>query len=108
MDIYFGTIYTERAYPIPQVRCRNVPGAIVVNTGETLQRLTNDRWRATRHYALNPAAGLGARARYSLPFFFNPSADHVLSVLPGFTSTADPPRYPPQSYLQGQGVVQGE
>lgn len=92
---------------LSSARCVSL-GSIIVNTGETLQRLTNDRWPATRHYALNPSAGPGARARYSLPFFFNPTADHVLGVLPGFTSEADPPRYPPQSYLQGQGVVQGE
>uniref|UniRef100_A0A0G4EZ82 Fe2OG dioxygenase domain-containing protein n=1 Tax=Chromera velia CCMP2878 TaxID=1169474 RepID=A0A0G4EZ82_9ALVE len=131
------------------VRCREVPRALIVNSGETLQRLTNDRWQATRHYVLNPLKkGVGEMSkrgengvsdcvtvsvsqsnglteekketesdplkfdslgsRYSLPFFFNPTADYTLSVLPSCTSEDNPPKYPPQSYLEGQGVVQGE
>jgi len=42
---------------------------IIVNSGQLLAQITNDRWTATRHYALN---GL-ERERYSIPFFFNAS-----------------------------------
>ena len=46
--------------------------------------------------------------RYSLPFFFNCSPTHVMSCLPSCTSELRPPRYPAISFLQSQGVVQGE
>ena len=33
--------------------CACVEGALIVNTGETLSRITNDTWPATRHYVLH-------------------------------------------------------
>lgn len=102
--------------------------SFVVNFGELLAQVTNDTWPATRHYALNGAgavdvadgpegdpdrAGAAARdgddgARYALPFFFNATPTHRMAVVPTCCSAENPPRYPPTSYLEGQGVLQGE
>ncbi len=78
--------------------------AYVVNSGELLRQWSNDRFLSTRHFADNPATG----DRYSVPYFFNATADHVMAVFPSCQGPDDPPRYPPFSYLQSQGVVQGE
>ncbi len=32
----------------------NVPGSVLVNTGQLLRQITNDTWKAARHYAVNP------------------------------------------------------
>lgn len=89
------------------LRARHIAGSMIINTGETLSRISNDTWPATRHYALNPASegGLG-RCRYSIPFFFNPSAWARMGVVPSCCDGGA--KYVPISYLEGQGVAQGE
>lgn len=81
-----------------------IPGAFVVNSGELLRQWTNDRFLSTRHFANN----LTADSRYSVPFFFNATADYEMACLPSCHGPGNPPKYPPVSYLSSQGVVQGE
>lgn len=81
-----------------------VDDALVVNAGELLRQWSNDVVLSTRHYARNPSAG----DRYSVPFFYNANADYVMECLPSCQGPDNPPRYPPISYRQSQGVVQGE
>jgi len=85
-------------------RVPNCPGLLVVNTGELLRQWANDCVSSTPHFVVN----LSEQSRYSLPFFFNCSPTHVMSCLPSCTSELRPPRYPAISFLQSQGVVQGE
>eukprot|EP01064_Diplonema_japonicum_P006802 TRINITY_DN1462_c7_g1_i2.p1 TRINITY_DN1462_c7_g1~~TRINITY_DN1462_c7_g1_i2.p1 ORF type:complete len:346 (+),score=86.39 TRINITY_DN1462_c7_g1_i2:55-1092(+) len=80
------------------------PGTFVINTGEILRNLTNDTWLSTRHYALNA----GSTPRYSIPFFFCPTSDYPCEVIPSTITPERPAKYPPTSYLDGQGVAQGE
>jgi len=70
------------------------PGQIVVDSGDMLSRLTNDRIPATTHRVVNPA-GAANVDRYSLPFFAHPRPDCDLSVLPRFVDAGHPPRHPP-------------
>lgn len=86
------------------VRVPEVENCFVINTGQLLRQITNDTWTAAKHYALNSS---NQGKRYSLPFFFNATADYKLPVIPSCTVT-EPARYPPLSYLDGQAVVQGE
>ncbi len=81
-----------------------VEDAFVVNSGELLRQWSNDRFLSTRHFADNPTDG----DRYSVPYFFNATADHVMACFPSCHGPGNPPKYPPFSYLQSQGVVQGE
>mmetsp|Transcript_15241 Transcript_15241/g.21374 ORF Transcript_15241/g.21374 Transcript_15241/m.21374 type:complete len:351 (-) Transcript_15241:51-1103(-) len=76
-------------------------GEFIVNTGTYLQRVSNDTYPATKHYAIN---GSTSEPRISVPFFLNATADFPLAVVP----TCGEPKYPPESYLQGVGVAQGE
>ncbi len=66
----------------------NIEGAIIVNTGEFLNRWTNGRFMATPHRVLPPK-----NDRYSLAFFFNPSWDTVAEPLPTCVSKDNPPQF---------------
>jgi isopenicillin N synthase-like dioxygenase len=80
------------------------PGALAINIGDMLQRLTNHRLPSTTHRVRNP---LGARAgfsRYSMPFFLHLRSDFVIRTLPGCIDADHPDRYPEpitaDAYLQ--------
>jgi isopenicillin N synthase-like dioxygenase len=96
------TIYHEQRRRWIQVPV--LDGAFVVNSGELLRQWTNDRFLSTRHFANNLSQG----SRYSIPFFFNATADYEMACLPTCQGPGNPPKYPPVSYLTSQGVVQGE
>lgn len=66
-----------------------LPGAFVVNIGDMTQVWSNDRYRAALH-RVRPMRG---RARYSIPFFYNPSYETDVRPLPA--PDAGPPRYRP-------------
>ena len=86
------------------IEAEAIPGAFVVNSGELLRQWTNDRFLSTRHFANNKTAD----SRYSIPFFFNATADYELTCLPSCHDSENPPKYPPFSYLTSQAAVQGE
>ncbi|MEL7156197.1 MAG: 2OG-Fe(II) oxygenase family protein, partial [Actinomycetota bacterium] len=66
-----------------------LPGAFVVNTGDMMQVWSNDRYRA----ALHRVAPRSDRARYSLPYFYNPSYATDYEPLPGSVAPGDRPHY---------------
>jgi len=82
-----------------------VENAFVVNSGELLKQWSNDRFLSTRHFANNATP---SQSRYSIPFFFNATADYPMACLPTCHSPDNPPKYPTISYLESQAVVQGE
>ena len=55
-----------------------VPGALVCNLGDMLERLTEGRYRSTPHRVRSPEGG----GRLSCPFFFDPSWDAEVHPLP--------------------------
>ncbi|TVV74404.1 isopenicillin N synthase family oxygenase [Sphingomonas solaris] len=57
------------------------PGALVVNVGDMLQRLTAGRLRSTTHRVANPAAARAGVARYSMPFFLHFRPDFLIAPL---------------------------
>ena len=82
-----------------------IENAFIVNTGELLKQWSNDYFVSVKHFANN---NTGDEARYSIPFFFNANPDYTMECLPTCCSAENPAKYPPISYLQSQGVVQGE
>ncbi|GAB5471646.1 MAG: 2-oxoglutarate and iron-dependent oxygenase domain-containing protein [Rhodospirillales bacterium] len=66
-----------------------LPGALVVNLGQQMERLTNGLFKATAHRVVN-ASG---RERLSLPFFLEPSWDAEIAVLPACASAERPAAY---------------
>ena len=69
-------------------------GALVVNVGDMLQRLTNHVLPSTTHRVVNPPPERRGHSRYSMPFFLHPAPDFVIETLPGCITPANPNRYP--------------
>jgi len=57
------------------------PGALVVNIGDMLERLTAGRLRSTTHRVVNPTGRAAQRSRYSMPFFLHFRPDFVIEPL---------------------------
>ena len=69
-------------------------GALVVNIGDMLQRLTNHKLRSTTHRVVNPAPARAHLPRYSIPFFLHFAPDYPIETLPSCIDAANPNRYP--------------
>ncbi len=69
-------------------------GALVVNIGDMLQRLTNHVLPSTTHRVRNPAGPRAAHSRYSMPFFLHLRSDFPFVTLPQCVTAANPDRYP--------------
>ncbi len=54
---------------------------IVVNVGDMLQRLTNNKLKSTTHRVVNPPRELMRSSRFSVPFFLHPRSGMDLSCL---------------------------
>lgn len=70
-----------------------LPGQIVVNVGDMLQRLTNNRLRSTTHRVVNPPRELWHTSRFSIPFFLHPKSDVSLACLESCISAEAPKAY---------------
>jgi isopenicillin N synthase-like dioxygenase len=70
-----------------------LPEQIIVNVGDMLARLTNDRLKSTIHRVVNPPRHLMNTSRYSIPFFMHPRSSMDLSCLPTCISDENPKKY---------------
>src|SRR6185312_15816595 len=59
----------------------SLPEQIVVNVGDMLQRLTNNKLKSTTHRVVNPSRDLWHTSRFSIPFFLHPKSAMDLSAL---------------------------
>ena len=79
-------------------------GALVVNIGDMLQRLTNHVLPSTTHRVVNPRAERTGLSRHSTPFFLHFNPDFEIRTLPGCATPDNPDRYPApitaDAYLQ--------
>ena len=79
-------------------------GALVVNVGDMLQRLTNHLLPSTTHRVVNPAPDRRGMPRYSTPFFLHFNPDFRIETLDHCISATNPDRYPDpitaDAYLQ--------
>ncbi len=71
------------------------PGEIVVNVGDMLQRLTNNKLRSTTHRVVNPPRELWHTSRFSIPFFLHPRAEMKLDCLDSCITEERPLAYEP-------------
>ena len=56
-------------------------GQIIVNVGDMLQRLTNNKLKSTTHRVVNPPRSLWHTSRFSVPFFLHPQGQTSLACL---------------------------
>ena len=74
------------------VRLKAPPGSIIINTGDYMQRITNDRLPSTTHRVGKPADGTHrSEPRVSFPMAVYVWEDEILDVLPGLGK----PKYSP-------------
>lgn len=76
------------------------PDEIVVNVGDMLQRLTNDRLKSTTHRVVNPPREKWHTSRYSIPFFLHPVSQMSLACLDSCIAEDRPKLY--EDYTAGQ------
>ena len=78
------------------IRLHAPPGSIILNTGDYMQRITNDRLPSTTHRVSQPRdPAARARDRISFPLAIYVWEKETLEVLPGLGE----PRYPPVSAI---------
>jgi isopenicillin N synthase-like dioxygenase len=79
------------------IRLHAPPGSIVLNTGDYMQRISNDRFPSTTHRVGRPTdPALWDQPRVSFPMAVYVWENEVLEVLPGLGK----PKYPPVSALE--------
>lgn len=69
------------------------PNEIVINVGDMLQRLTNNKLASTTHRVVNPPREKLHLPRYSVPFFLHPRSDMDLTCLESCIDEANPKAY---------------
>jgi isopenicillin N synthase-like dioxygenase len=72
----------------------SLPEQIVVNVGDMLQRLTNNKLKSTTHRVVNPPREMWNTSRYSIPFFLHPKSEMSLACLESCIDASHPKAYP--------------
>jgi isopenicillin N synthase-like dioxygenase len=75
------------------IMAKPIPGTLVVNIGDYLMRLTNDKFKSTVHRVFN----CSTFDRISMPFFFGFNFNEKCGVLPTCIDESNPPKYEPIS-----------
>lgn len=70
-----------------------LPDQLVVNVGDMLDRLTNNKLKSTIHRVVNPPKELMKNSRFSIPFFMHPRSEMNLSCLQNCVSESNPKKY---------------
>jgi isopenicillin N synthase-like dioxygenase len=73
------------------------PHQIMVNVGDMLQRLCNNRLKSTTHRVVNPPKEKWHTPRYSIPFFLHPRSEMRLDCLENCVDANNPIVYEPIS-----------
>jgi isopenicillin N synthase-like dioxygenase len=76
------------------VAVTSLPEQIVVNVGDMLQRLTNNKLKSTTHRVVNPPREKWGSSRYSIPFFLHPRGSMSLACLKNCIDPTHPKAYP--------------
>ncbi|MFM1932546.1 MAG: hypothetical protein RL226_1849, partial [Bacteroidota bacterium] len=74
-----------------------LPDHIVVNVGDMLQRLTNNKLKSTTHRVINPPREKWNTPRYSIPFFLHPRSEMRLDCLENCVNQGEQAKYAPIS-----------
>lgn len=69
------------------------PDELIINMGDMMSRLTNNKLKSTLHQVINPPRSSWGSSRYSIPFFMHPEAQMSLNCLPNCFSNENPKKY---------------
>ena len=70
-----------------------LPEQLVVNVGDMLSRLTNNKLKSTIHRVVNPPKDQMRTSRFSIPFFMHPRSEMDLSCLDSCIDENNPKLY---------------
>jgi isopenicillin N synthase-like dioxygenase len=70
-----------------------LPEQLVVNVGDMLDRLTNNKLKSTIHRVINPPREKMRTSRFSMPFFMHPRSDMDLTCLSACVDAEHPKMY---------------
>lgn len=71
-----------------------IPGTFLVNIGNMLRRMSNDRFLSTPHGVIVD----GEQDRYSIAYFHSPNPYRMIRVAPACIDAAHPAKYEPRLY----------
>lgn len=66
------------------------PDQLMINVGDMLSRLSNNRLKSTIHRVVNPPKEAWGSSRYSIPFFMHPISSMPLNCLPNCVDQKHP------------------
>lgn len=69
------------------------PDQLMINVGDMLSRLTNNKLLSTIHQVVNPPRELWGTSRYSVPFFMHPISEMPLNCLENCINEEHPKLY---------------
>ena len=69
------------------------PDELMINVGDMLSRLTNNKLKSTIHQVVNPPRELWGTSRYSVPFFMHPISEMSLNCLENCVDADNPKLY---------------
>lgn len=69
------------------------PDQLMINVGDMLSRLTNNKLKSTIHQVVNPPRELWGTSRYSIPFFMHPVSEMSLNCLPNCIDKDNPKQF---------------
>jgi len=75
------------------VAVTSLPEQIVVNVGDMLQRVTNNKLKSTTHRVVNPKREHWHTSRFSMPFFLHPKSNMSLACLDSCIDQLHPKHY---------------
>ncbi|AKA36394.1 isopenicillin N synthase family dioxygenase [Flagellimonas lutaonensis] len=70
------------------------PDQLMINVGDMLSRLSNNKLKSTIHRVVNPPRELWGTSRYSIPFFMHPISEMPLNCLENCIDEDHPKLYP--------------
>ncbi|WP_318344951.1 isopenicillin N synthase family dioxygenase [Flagellimonas baculiformis] len=69
------------------------PDQLMINVGDMLSRLSNNKLKSTIHQVVNPPRELWGTSRYSIPFFMHPISEMPLNCLENCIDEENPKAY---------------
>ncbi|MBT8204828.1 MAG: isopenicillin N synthase family oxygenase [Eudoraea sp.] len=69
------------------------PEELMINVGDMLSRLTNNKLKSTIHQVVNPPRELWGKSRYSIPFFMHPISEMPLNCLENCIDAKHPKQF---------------
>ncbi|PCE63789.1 isopenicillin N synthase family dioxygenase [Sediminicola luteus] len=69
------------------------PDQLMINVGDMLSRLSNNKLKSTIHQVVNPPRELWGSSRYSIPFFMHPKSHMPLNCLEHCVTEENPKQF---------------